>query len=70
MQDMYSIWEWLAQYKNAIIADNRLDDGSLDSARLIDFFTRTYRSYYRLYWNFASVKRCFARFPVYMIWVV
>jgi alkaline phosphatase D len=67
-KDMYDVWEWLAKYKNDIIQDYRLHDGSLDKLGLINYFSQIYQNYYRTYWNFSDLKEAFARIPQYMIW--
>jgi len=66
-EDMYSIWEWLSQYKNKIIAAYSNDDG-LETDKLVAYFAKIYRGYYRIYWNFFHLKKVYAQFPQYMIW--
>jgi len=64
---MYSIWEWLSKYKNKIIKEYTTDIG-LDEKSLVDYFSKIYRGYYRIYWNFFHLKKVYAQFPQYMIW--
>lgn len=66
-EDMYSVWEWLAKYKNAIV-ENHTRDGILQETALVEYFAGIYRNYYRIYWNFFNLQKTFARFPQYMIW--
>lgn len=66
-EDMYSVWTWLADYKNAIIKEYS-ENGALKQQELIEYFVDIYRSYYRLYWNFPNLKKAFQRFPTYMVW--
>lgn len=66
--DMQDVWVWLSAYKNKIIKDYTLGDGSLDRAGLIEYFTEIYQNYYRTYWNFTNLKKLFASVPQYMIW--
>ncbi|WP_271274321.1 alkaline phosphatase D family protein [Aliamphritea hakodatensis] len=66
-EDMYSAWDWLGDYKNAIIQAFS-ENGELKKPELISYFAEVYRTYYRLYWNFPNLKKTFQRFPTYMIW--
>jgi len=67
-EDMYSIWQWLASYKNKIIKAYRNTEGELKEEELVLYFTGIYRNYYRIYWNFINLKKVCERFPQYMIW--
>jgi len=67
-KDMYDVWEWLAKYKNEIIQDHRLQDGTLDKPGLINYFSQIYQNYYRTYWNFPDLQATFAGIPQYMMW--
>jgi len=67
-EDMYSVWQWLASYKNKIIEKYTLPDGGLDEKTLVQYFSGIYRKYYRIYWNFINLKKVCERFPQYMIW--
>ncbi|WDE02789.1 alkaline phosphatase family protein [Thalassomonas viridans] len=66
-QDMYSITDWLAKYKNDII-EEYTRDGQLDEDGVVALFVKKYRMYYRLYWNFPSLQQVFQHFPQYMTW--
>lgn len=66
-EDMYSIWEWLAQYKNPIIKKYS-DNNGLQKDALVQYFRKIYRNYYRIYWNFFSLQKVYESFPQYMIW--
>lgn len=67
MEDMYSVWKWLAKYKNQIVKDFT-NNGKLSKADLIEYFVGIYRNYYRIYWNFINLQKVHARFPNYFIW--
>ncbi len=67
-EDMYSVWQWLALYKNDIVEAFSDARGRLRRADLVDYFAKIYRGYYRIYWNFVNLRKCYARFPQYMIW--
>jgi len=66
-EDMYDVWEWLAKNKNQIIK-TYTKNGQLNHDKVVDYFTKIYRNYYRIYWNFTNVKKVFESFPQYMIW--
>ena len=66
-EDMRSVWDWLGDYKNAIVQAYS-ENGSLKRQELIQYFVGIYRNYYRMYWNFTNLRKAFGRFPTYMIW--
>ncbi len=66
-ESMRSVWDWLGDYKNAIIQAYS-ENGELKRQALIQYFAEIYRNYYRMYWNCQNLRKTFERFPTYMIW--
>jgi len=66
-EEMYSITDWLSQYKNQIIGKYS-SDGVLDEDGVVKLFVNIYRMYYRLYWVFPEVKSVYQKYPQYMTW--
>ncbi|WP_417811270.1 alkaline phosphatase D family protein [Thalassospira alkalitolerans] len=62
------VWVWLKNNKNALLAKYRKANGSLDEPPIIEYFTKLYRTYYRIYWQFEHLRYVYRRFPQYMIW--
>ncbi|GED21984.1 alkaline phosphatase D family protein [Halomonas halmophila] len=62
------VWSWLRDNKQALFEKYSDDSGMLDETRLVNYFSKLYRTYYRVYWNFENVRAVYRRFPQYMIW--
>ena len=65
---MQDVWVWLKNNKNALLAAYSTPDDNLDEPAIIDYFTKLYRTYYRIYWQFEHLLSVYRRFPQYMIW--
>jgi alkaline phosphatase D len=66
-EEMYSITDWLSQYKNQIIKKYS-GEGVLDEDGIVALFINIYRMYYRLYWVFPEVQAVYQKYPQYMAW--
>lgn len=62
------VWEWLKKNKKDLLKAYTGSDGALNEAEIVEYFSKLYRTYYRIYWNFENVRSVFRRYPQYMIW--
>ncbi|MCP5007243.1 MAG: alkaline phosphatase family protein [Planctomycetes bacterium] len=66
--DMQDIWKWLKKNKRALINQYSDSNGKIQEDKVVNYFVKLYRKYYRVYWYFPHLMYVYERFPQYMIW--
>ncbi len=61
------LWDWLKRSKDELFQKFNKPTG-FDEEGLIQELTNIYHTYYRIYWNFNSIKAVYSSFANYMMW--
>ncbi|MCG7546403.1 alkaline phosphatase D family protein [Pseudoalteromonas sp. Of7M-16] len=61
------LWVWLSKHKNDLY-NAYMEGEELNTEGVIDYLAKLYRIYYRVYWNFDSLRTVYCSYPQYMMW--